>query len=145
MDGLQAKLNGKGTAMFHLRRTLPVAGLIIGAWSVLPAYTGPSLATETRVEVADHVVPGVVLIVLSVTLVALERRRPASPTWRLVAGFAVLLSGIWMTATHVPLVAQAMRGEVSAAATAYHTVPGLVVLALGLMWVGAHWEETSDT
>lgn len=114
MDGLKAKLNDDGRAMFRLRRILPVTGLIIGAWSVLPPYTGPSLNTKTRVEVADHVVPGVVLIVLSVTLVLLERRRPLSPTVRLAAGFAILLSGIWMTATHIPLVAQAMRDEVSA-------------------------------
>jgi hypothetical protein len=145
MDGLKEKLNDSGGVMSRLRRTLPVLGLIVGAWSVLPPYTGPSLDTETRVEVADHVVPGVVLIVLSVTLVLLERRRSVSPTSRLVAGFVVVLSGLWMTATHVPLVAQATRGEVSAGATAYHTVPSLVVLALGLTWVSAHWDEASET
>jgi Na+-transporting methylmalonyl-CoA/oxaloacetate decarboxylase beta subunit len=108
----------------------------------LPPYTGPSLNTETRVEVADHVVPGVVLIVLSVILVLLERQRSFSPTLRLAAGFATLLCGIWMTSTHIPLVAQAMRDEVSAGATAYHAVPSLVVLALGLTWVGIHWEQS---
>ena len=56
-------------------------------------------------------------------------------------GFLLTLSGLWMVATHVPLVAQAARDEVTWAATAYHFTPSLVVLILGLVWVGAHWSE----
>ena len=63
------------------------------------------------------------------------------PTALLAGGFLVLLSGIWMTATHIPLVAQAGRGEVTAAAAAYHTAPGLAVLVLGIVWVGCYWSE----
>jgi hypothetical protein len=52
----------------------------------------------------------------------------------LIAGLGVLLAGFWMTATHIPLVAQTTRDEVAAGAAIYHTLPGLAVAALGAVW-----------
>ncbi len=122
-----------------LRRALPLAGLVVGLWALLPPYTGPAINTETRVEVADHVVPSVLLLGLSIASLVRSRRGPRLSPFPLVAGFGVVLAGLWMTATHVPLVNQARQDQVTVAAAAYHTVPGLVVLALGLVWVVAHW------
>lgn len=93
-----------------LRRALPVAGLVIGAWALLPPYSGPALATETRVEVADHVVPGVVVLAVSVAAVLVSRRAKGGGAL-FGAGLIVILAGIWMVATHVPLAAQGSRGE----------------------------------
>ncbi len=91
-------------------------------------------------EVVDHVVPGVVLIMVSVAALALRRsRRPTDHL--LVAGLVALLAGIWMTATHVPLVAQATRNEASWAAAAYHTAPAVAVTVLGLAWVAKSWSH----
>ena len=127
----------------RLRRALPVIGLAVAAWAVLPPYTGPEIGTSDRVEVADHVVPAVAMLALS--LVAMVRaRRPARGLFPLVAGLGVLLAGLWMTATHVPLVAQATRDEVSAGTAAYHTLPGLAVVAVGLVWVAAHWSDAAE-
>jgi hypothetical protein len=122
---------------------LPVTGLVMSAWALLPPYSGPELNTETRVEVADHVVPSLVLIAVSAVALLLTRRKEASTTGGLVAGFLVALSGLWMVATHVPLVAQAARHEVGVTwgATAYHFLPSLAVLVLGLVWVGAYWSD----
>ncbi|MDP9387163.1 MAG: hypothetical protein M3Q48_04360 [Actinomycetota bacterium] len=112
----------------------------MAGWALLPPYTGPELATQTRVEVADHVVPA--LVVLALSLFALARaRRPAPGAFPLLAGLGVLLAGFWMTATHVPLVAQAARGEVAAGAAAYHSVPGVAVVVLGTVWAWAHWSD----
>ena len=125
-----------------LRRALPVLGLLVAGLAVLPPYTGPEIGTSDRVEVADHVVPAVLMAVLA--LVALVRgRRPATGLFPLVAGLGITLAGLWMTATHVPLVAQATRDEVTYGTAAYHTVPGLVVLALGLVWVVTHWSDAA--
>ncbi len=126
---------------------LPVAGLVIAAWAVLPPYSGPTINTSTRVEVADHVVPAILLVAVSVWGFLRVRGAPAPPdgSGMLVAGFGVLLAGLWMTATHVPLVAQARRDEVSWAAANYHTLPGLVVLALGAVWVIRHWADAAPT
>lgn len=131
----------RGASPARLRRALPLAGLVIGVWALLPPYTGPSLDTETRVEVADHVVPSALLLALSVAALVVSWRGPPPGQFPLLAGFGVLLAGVWMTATHVPLVNQARSGQVTAAAAAFHTVPGLVVLALGAVWVAAHWSD----
>ena len=123
-------------------RTLPLAGLVVGAWALLPPYTGPDLATETRVEVADHVVPGVVVIAVSgLALVLARSSRGATPM--LVAGLAVALGGLWMTATHVPLVRQALQDQAPVPAVAYHTLPSLAVLCVGLLWAARQWSATS--
>ena len=124
---------------------------MIALWAVLPPYTGPELATEMRVEIADHVVPATLLLVLSVA--ALVRRRRAgsgdeSGSFMLIAGLGILLAGFWMVATHVPLVAQARRGELMNEAgkpsnwvAVYHTTPGVIVLLFGLVWTALHWDD----
>ena len=121
-------------------------GLVLAAWALLPPYSGPDLATEMRVEIADHVVPGIVMVVLS--LMALVRRRrsgagEASSSFMLLAGLGILLAGFWMVATHVPLVAQARRGEVTDGVAAYHTAPGIAVALFGLAWAALHWGDAS--
>lgn len=129
----------------ELRRALPFAGLVIGLWAVLPPYTGPEINTETRVEVADHVVPSILMLALSLAMLFVRRRADRSPgagaSFPLLAGFGVLLAGFWMVATHIPLVSQARRGQVTNGAAAYHTVPGVVVLLLGLAWVALYWSS----
>jgi len=122
-----------------------VVGLVISAWALIPPYSGPKLNTETRVEVADHVVPSLVLIAVSLVILVSRRKAETAAGFSLVAGFLVSLAGLWMVVTHVPLVAQAMRGEsgVTWGGALYHFTPSLVVLILGLLWVGAHWSETA--
>jgi hypothetical protein len=125
-----------------LRRALPVIGLVAAGVAVLPPYTASDICTSTRVEVADHVVPAVLMALLSLAaLVAARRPRPGM--FPLVAGLGILLAGLWMTATHVPLVAQATRDEVSYGTAAYHTVPGLLVLAFGVVWTATHWGDVA--
>lgn len=126
------------------RKRLPLVGLAFGVWATLPPFVGPSLAVARRVEIADHFVPGV--IVLLVALAALVVcRRPTDPaaTPMLLGGLTVAMAGLWMTATHVPLVAQALRDEVAMGSAAYHTAPGVAVLALGLVWAGAYWSDAA--
>ena len=125
------------------RSALPALGIAAGAWALLPPYSGPYLATSNRVEVADHVVPGVLLLVVSVTGLLMARRPQGPGEFLFVAGLAVVLAGIWMTATHVPLVLQAARDEAPVGAVVYHTLPGLAVLALGVVWASAHWKDTA--
>lgn len=133
-----------GPAPSTLRRALPFLGLVAAGWALLPPYTGPDLATEMRVEIADHVVPSVLMIVLSVAALMRTRRSEAgapSGSFFLIAGLGIVLAGFWMVATHVPLVAQARRGEVTNGVAAYHTAPGVAVLLLGLLWVALHWND----
>ncbi len=118
---------------------LALAGVIAAGWAVLPPYSGPALATSTRVEVADHVVPGLVLLVVALAVLVTAGSRSLSPVVLLGAGLLVSLAGLWMTFTHLPLVAQAVDAQAPWAATLYHTVPGLAVLALGFIWARSYW------
>lgn len=109
------------------------AGLLVGAWALLPPYTGPALNTAGRVEFADHVVPGVAVVAISALALAVSRRTDPDRIL-FAAGLGVILAGFWMTATHLPLVLQATRAQAPWGATVYHSLPGLAVLALGLVW-----------
>lgn len=120
-----------------------MVGLVMSVWALLPPYSGPGLNTETRVEVADHVIPSLVLIVASMTVLVSSRRRAITGALSLGSGFLVALAGLWMVATHLPLLAQAANGTnaVTWSAAIYHFAPSLAVLVLGLVWVGAYWSE----
>lgn len=116
---------------------LPVAGIAIAVWAVLPPYVGPALATDPTVEIVDHVVPAVVVLVVALATLAAGARAAgtrAAGTSVFAGGLVIALAGFWMVATHVPLVAQANRGEAPWGATLWHSIPGLVVLTFGLVW-----------
>lgn len=117
-------------------RALSITGLVLGAWAVLPPYIGPALATEARVEIADHVIPAVVVLALSLAALAAGRR--AEGTVMFAAGLTVALAGLWMFLTHVPLLAQAFRSEAPMSAAVWHSLPGLAVTALGGAWALQH-------
>ena len=121
-------------------RTLPSAGLVIGAWAVVPPYLGPALATDARVEIADHVVPAIVILALSTALVVRRAAIPAIVMF--AAGLTIALAGLWMFLTHVPLLAQAARGQAPVLAVAWHSVPGVAVIVLGVVWVLQHAETS---
>jgi hypothetical protein len=118
------------------------AGLVAAGWAALPPYSGPSLEAARGAEVVDHVVPAGVLLLASVATLALRRRPGAAPAV-LGCGLLVALAGLWMTATHLPLVRQATGGGVPWDAVAYHSLPGLVVLALGLVWTARSWSAAA--
>ncbi len=121
---------------------LPVAGVAIAVWAVLPPYVGPALATDPTVEIVDHVVPAVVVLAVALGTLAAGTRAAGTPLF--VGGLVIALAGFWMMATHIPLVAQANRGEAPWGATLWHSVPGLVVLAFGLMWALLSGNDASE-
>jgi hypothetical protein len=130
-----------GAAPDGRARVLAVAGLLVGAWAVLPPYTGPALNTVARVEFADHVVPSIVVVAIS-TLVLVGRRARGEPLL-FAAGLGVVLAGFWMTVTHLPLVVQATRGEAPWGATVHHSLPGLAVLVVGTVWALAYASQAT--
>lgn len=121
---------------------LPWVGVVVGLWAALPPYVGPELANlESKVEIVDHVVPALVMLALSAVCIIRARSGRRDGSLPLVAGMTVALAGLWMAATHLPLVKQALRADagVTKAVAAWHTTPGLVVLVLGVVWVAATW------
>ncbi|MCA1691187.1 MAG: hypothetical protein LC733_02910 [Actinobacteria bacterium] len=129
-----------------VRRWLPLMGLVVGVWGMLPRYVSPELNTSDRVEFADHVVPGILVVAVSLVMLLMRGRKAENgqSMLPLLAGMAVLLAGFWMMATHLPLVAQALRDEAPWTGTIYHTSSSLAVFGLGLLWVTAHWGDLAD-
>ncbi|MGI8759485.1 MAG: hypothetical protein ACR2K0_09290 [Acidimicrobiales bacterium] len=119
------------------------AGVLAGIWALLPRYSGPALELGPRgdeLEFVDHVVPGVVVILVSALAVVLARRYDVAAVL-FPAGLGIVLAGFWMMATHVPLVLQATRDQAPWGATIYHSSPGLAVLVLGVVWTKTWYSE----
>lgn len=118
-------------------------GLLIGGWAMLPAYSGPVLNTADRVEFVDHVVPGIAVLVVTLAGLVVGRRRETGAV-AFLAGLGIVLAGVWMTATHAPLVLQATRQEAPWGATIYHSLPPLAVLGLGIVWAYTFRDAMAD-
>lgn len=127
-----------------LARLMPLVGLGIAFWASLPQYSGPKLNVEASKEVADHIIPAIVILIASLVGIAASRRPQGPGALRFMAGMVVLLAGLWMMATHLPLVAEAMRDEAPWPATIYHTSSALAVFGLGLLWSTVTWSEAGD-
>ena len=127
-----------------LARILPLVGLGIAFWATLPQWSGPKLNVEASKEVADHIVPGAVVLLAALVGIWAGRRPQGPGAFRFMAGLGVLLAGLWMMATHLPLVFEAMRDESPWPATIYHTSSALAVFGLGLLWATVTWSEAGD-
>jgi hypothetical protein len=127
-----------------LARILPLVGLGVAFWASLPQWSGPKLNVEASKEVADHIVPAVVVLLASLVGIWASRRPQGPGAYRFMAGLAVLLAGLWMMATHIPLILEATRDEAPWPATIYHNSSALAVFGLGLLWATATWSEAGE-
>ena len=127
-----------------LAKLLPLVGLGVALWASLPQYSGPKLNVEAAKEVADHIIPAIVVLIASLVGIMAGRRAKGPGGARFIAGMAVLLAGLWMMATHLPLVAEAARDQAPWPATIYHTSAALAVFGLGLLWSTVTWSEAGE-
>lgn len=121
---------------------LLAAGVAAGLLGTLPFLVSPELDTARSAEIADHVVPGVLVLVAAGAVLMAQRRGGVSPMAFLAAGLAILLAGIWMASTHVPLLSQAARDEAPWTGALYHSASAAIVLAVAVAWVSAAWTQT---
>lgn len=111
---------------------------LLGAWSIAPPYLGPVIGLELdvkdSVEVVDHVLPGV-LIILCAGLAALQvRRDPAAEdsTAGLVLMGTCALAGLWQTVTHAPLVVDGGEPGSPWDSVILHATPGPLLVLLSI-------------
>lgn len=98
-------------------------------------YAGPPIGLALDVpailEVVDHVLPGLVVIVAAIAGIT----RSPGATLPFAASMAATLGGLWMTATHVPLLFQAASGLAPWGAALFHSLPSIAVFVLALLWL----------
>lgn len=134
-------------APFDLRHWLPFAGLVVAVWGSLPYYSGPGpprFVTDASVEFANHVVPAVAVALASIWVLLARRRPSGAGAAPFFAGMVVLLAGLFVVATHAPLVAQAFSDEAPWDAAIFHSSTALATFGLGLLWSVAHWSDLSE-
>ncbi len=112
---------------------------LLGAWSVAVPYVGNALGLDVNVpadlEVIDHVIPGLIAALAAAAAYGSLRRGTAGSSLAYLIALGVsLLAGLWITATHIPLLLQAARGTVGWPPALWHSLPGLPlpVLAVAL-------------
>lgn len=131
----------------------PVGSLVeamaaLGAWSIVIPWVGPAFgyAPESvlRLEIADHVVPGIVLLVLAARCLPLlvDGRLDGWAQMPITAAL-FLVTGLWMTAAHLPLLVQAAHHVRSWNLAFFHSSAGLATLGVGGVlcrraWTGDH-------
>src|SRR5947199_928505 len=81
-----------------------LAGLFVAVWASLPRWSGPKLNVASSTEVVDHVIPAILVLLCSLLAINAGRRAKGPGGTRFLAGMGVLLAGLWMMATHLPLV-----------------------------------------
>jgi hypothetical protein len=119
-------------ATFQARWAIALAALAAWAMAVpwLAAAVGLELEVATRLEIADHVVPGVIMLAAVAVLAA--RGGPPGGVVRIGVSGVAFLAGLWITATHVPLIPAAIDGLAPWGAALLHLSAGPPILAVGL-------------
>jgi hypothetical protein len=121
---------------------LLAAGIGAGLLGMLPFFVTPELDTARSAEIADHVVPGLAVVVAAGAVLVAQRRGGVGAMPFLFAGLMILLAGIWMVSTHVPLLNQARRGDAPWGASLYHSASAALVLGVGVVWASAAWTQS---
>jgi hypothetical protein len=112
----------------------------IGVWTVaVPSIgdaLGLSVAVSGRVEIIDHIVPGALVAVGGLYLMRSARGRPlASGRFTLRVSCVVFLAGMWVLATHLPLLADAATSDQAWDAAIWHAAGALPILVASLWCV----------
>ena len=119
--------------------TLVLAGMAI--WSAATPYIARAVGWEVPVpdvvEVVDHVVPGALALSAALGLGRPGRSGLRDPDLRLLAVGVAVLSGVWVAASHAPLVLDASRGAVGWGGALLHARAGPLLLAPALMLLAA--------
>ncbi len=121
----------------------------LGIWSIAVPYLGPLLGlildVPAKLEVVDHVVPGVVVVASSVVLLLRGIRETGRYVVVLLGVTALpFLAGLWMTSTHVPLLFQAAEGLVPWGTALFHSAPGPFIMLLSLLLLMGALKSVED-
>lgn len=110
---------------------------VLGLWSIAIPYAGPAFGlappAAPGLEIADHVIPGIVVAVASVAIVMGSLSPgPTTPHVRLLPAI-IALAGLWTVSSHVGLVVQAAQQDRPWGLALFHSFPGPPILILAVV------------
>lgn len=110
--------------------------MVVAAWSIVPPYLGPLVGLELdvsdKLEIVDHVIPGLCAVAAAV-IALLEVRRGATQSVRYLSALGIcFLAGLFQSVTHFTLVRDAGDALRPVDTVILHATPGPVLLALSL-------------
>ena len=121
---------------------------ILGACALVAPYLADAVGLEldvaASVEIVDHVVPGVTVLIASAAMIGRGRRTSTQLAAAMAATGLAMLAGLWITTSHAPLAVDALRGSAPLAASLVHIAVGPPVLALAL-WLLADVYRSAAT
>jgi len=123
---------------FELRlvEALGAAGAFSLSVPYLSTAAGFSTGAPLGREIANHLLPGAILVAIAVVAVPRILKNEIPPGGLLAAVSLIAgLAGVVMTGSHLALIAQAARGQVQPEAALIHSLAGPGVIALAaLLW-----------
>lgn len=125
----------RGTPPRGLLAALIAVAVLASVAPWIAKASGLPTPATTFLEVVDHVVPGI--IVVGASALTLSGRLPLFGT--LIATLVAALAGLWMTATHVPLLLEARF--VGWPTALIHSTPGLATFALTIPPAAWAWRR----
>ena len=134
-DNATVSMGSTGVERVSLRTRRPAVLAATALWAIAvpwaAAASGFELGVSTRLEVIDHVIPGLLALAGAAVLAGRSGRSPEAVAG-VVAAAVALLAGVWITTTHVSLLGDAGDGAVSWGAALLHCSAGPPVALLGL-------------
>ena len=116
---------------------------VLAAWAIAVPWIaralGLALDVPTRLEVIDHVVPGIVVLACAAALGHASSAGPPGSVLGLAITGAACLAGFWITATHATLLPEALDGVSPWGAALLHLSAGppITLLALWMLLADA--------
>src|SRR5436190_6325485 len=112
----------------------------IAAWTIAVPYVGRAIglvvAVPARVEVVDHVIPGVVVLAAGLYLHRIARRHAlAGERFALLLAGVCFLAGFWVLVTHLPLIGDAATADQPWDAALWHSITGVPLAGVALWCV----------
>ena len=105
--------------------------------SIAVPYLGRTLALSTGgpllKEIVQHAAPGAVILALYAAAIPRLARGKPSGDYFLMMAPAVGLAGLWMTATHIPLVTETLRGQTTIETVLLHATAGPAAILLAVI------------
>jgi len=142
MAAMEHRSTAAATPARRERRRAMALGAL-AAWAIAVPWIaralGPALDVPTRLEVIDHVVPGVAVLVCSALLGHATAAGPPGGLVHLGVTGVACLAGFWITVTHATLLPEAVDGISPWGAAVLHLSAGppITVFALWTLLVDA--------